>query len=386
MALTINVNGTYGITRAVTSIGNSISSPVTSIPKTSAYYIQDGSGSINTIYRPNGIGLGDFAEVYNEYVQFSVNWTSYVDISGNFIKTDGNIFYAIYSQVNSTSGLYSSTPAWDVFNAYVVGNKVIYFDGVTTNVYTCIQDIDAGVGQPPNADLAYWNFTDSFYNLRIVPSEDSSNPLLKGSNRFNYYSVLTCFSVDATTLSNYKFKLNTATTASAAFGAAVTVDGANGNTSLAIQNVDTVVLNTTVTGTHDPTAYPFIVNKKIIIRDSAYPLPYTATVTASSSTGFTATISTLGAWGSATVYNYGDFVTYASKAYLNINTASTTTGASRLPTNATYWTEITSGIFSTVDTVISGWDLFIDNKRFNPDIKPINAFCNSNAEMNFNVV
>jgi hypothetical protein len=386
MGYTLNVNGTYTALFATTSIGNTIGSFVTSLPKNTIFYVTDNSGAISSIKRPNGIGINDISEDWLD-VQFVLDWSTYVDGSGNFTKTDGNIYYAIYTQINSTNGLYLNALEWDISSPYVVGNTVRFFNNGATNIYTCVQNIGAAVGQDPNLDTDYWAFTDSLINLRIVPAEDSSVPLLSGSNRFNYYSIATCFAVDSTTLSAYKFKLNTFPTNNGGYGGVVRVDGANGTTPLAISDVSGTVTNTTITATHPTTSYPTIVGKKIIVRDYNYIVPYTATVTASSSTGFTATILTLGTWGSATVYNYGDFVTYASEVYVNIYTAGTTSGAPTVPTNATYWTKITGSVtFAFVEPVILAWDLFVDNVKFASDLKPVPAFSNSISEANFNVV
>lgn len=375
---------------APTSTGNSIGRTVSSTDIAQGFYVTDNSGSINSIYRPNGIGLSDFNKGTNNDVQFVLDWSKYVDtVTGNLLKSDGNIFYSLNSQVNPTTGTYGTVSAWDAFTTYSPGNQVIYYDKTNTNVYTCLQTTSPGITDNPVIEVNYWEFTDSIFNLRFVPAENSINPLLKGNKRFNYYATATCFAINATNPNAYRFKLNSSEVADV-YGPAVAVDGAKGAPPLKIPLLTGSVTTGTTTVTHDSTVYPAIVGQKVVINGYDYSagsgpdLPFTATVTGTpTATGFTATINTLGNWSAGTTYNYGDFVTYTvnSGVYVNIRTSSTTVGF--VPTNTTYWKRLT-GSFDNfdlyADALISSWDIVIDKDTYYRNLTPQEAFANAKAD------
>lgn len=366
-----------------TSAGNSIGSATTSLDINAAFYVTNQSGSINSISRPNGIGLNDF-NINNNDVQFTVDWTKYVDGSGNNLRPNGNIYYALNSQVNSSTGTYSTTLPWDVSNAYTANTQVIFYDGKNTNIYVCLQNQEAGTGLGPDVDEDYWEYIDSFFNLRLVPAEDSTNPLFKGNRRWDYSVVATCFSVNPNNPNAYRFKLNCAEVTET-YGPVFRTDG-KALVPLKLPLLTGSVTDDTVTATHDTTAYPMIFDKKVVINGydySGYNLPFTATVTGTpTSTGFTATINTLGNWSAGTTYNYGDFVKYNvnNGVYVNIRTSSTTVGF--IPTNTTYWMKLT-GSFDNIDPyvepLITKWDILINEEAYNREVKAETAFANVTA-------
>jgi hypothetical protein len=374
--------------------GQTLGSSVNTFAITNNWIV--GDKDTNLVLRP--IGLTDLTNA-NNLVGFKFPYTSIP------ASTNNNLFGALQKQVGISGGTYNAVyinPYWDStgINSYTgvvwaAGDLCLYYDGRNTSVYTCVTANPGSI--TPDSDTNYWTYLDSYYTLRLVPSEDATNPLLSGNNRFNYYSVITCYQVDDSlsgfqgdfTSYIYELVCSASFLSTNSYVDVVTVNGANGSPSLAITGISGSVSGTTVTVTHASTTYPMIVGNKVKVNgfdyvgvsSSTMSIPMIATVTTSSATGFTATISTSGAYSGTTTYIWGDFVTSGGNVYVHKDLSGATTGVA--PTVTATWSLVSGTLTSTnkyADTIIKSWELYNNNDRFNVSLIPDGANSNSASD------
>jgi hypothetical protein len=348
----------------------------------------------------DGLALSDFSDTGIGVIDVPFNEETLNN--ANLLKSIYAFGGDITSPANYAQDWYSDVWLKDIL--------VRYYDGKDVTIYKATED--AGDYLPPN-ESPFWEFFSKSFYLRLIPSENALQPGLKNTDRFfNYvkaYPVYirqtysagyeTYYAITFAAANYITYITNTDPVyGEPVFGAQNSVVVRNPPTpsaTLGVTGVSLSVSGNTVTATA-PVGVSFtdrlVLNSKVRIRTgTSLENFFTATITALSSSAFTATITTTGTFSALVSYTYYDFVLYTPPAgslgvyYAYNKTAHPPTGT--LPSNTTYWAKVVGSFTGClVDPIIKGWNFYLENSLFEQYLTPVPASTRTFASANVNKI
>jgi len=373
---------------STTETGSALSFSVDSIPNIASPTITLGSivtqygdavwqtPDLKTGSHRDGLALSDFNDPDIAIIALPFDYN---------LLSNGTLLGAFGQSLGAAFGV--SSEDWYPSTSYTVGQKANYYDGENVAIYTCLANVTSAT--PPPNDTVSWEFYSYAFYLRLVPSANPLQPGLQQNDSFYHYVKVYPIYIQ----SGYPYSVWLAgksyTDSVGTYGRqnAITNDTSpNTNVTLGLAGVVSgTVSGKTITATYSDTTFNrFVLDSKVRIRGgSGITIPFAGKITAVSTTGFTATITTTGTWSNTTQYGFYDFVEYTPPAgslgvYIPTRVGGSappkgsTSGIT--PANTTYWTKITGSFTSgSVDPIISAWNLYLDTDFFEQELIPVPA-------------